>query len=76
VHGLVGGDVHPANTGVEGVQIAVDQADIEFQLEVARGAHRPVVGQADLAAHADVQLQGHDSVLLRDGKGAGRREIP
>ena len=49
VDGLVGGDVDAADPGVEGVQVALEQAGVELQLEVARGAHRAVVRQADLA---------------------------
>ena len=39
VHGLVGGDVRVADPGVEGVEVPLQQAGVDLQLEVARGAH-------------------------------------
>ncbi len=66
VDGLVGGDVRTADPGVEAVQVALEQAGIDLQLEVARGADRAVIRLADLPRDPDIQLQGHDAVLLRE----------
>jgi hypothetical protein len=59
VDGLVGGDVGIADPGVEGVQVAIQQAGVDLELEVARGADGAVIGQPDLAADAHVESQGH-----------------
>jgi hypothetical protein len=64
VDGLVGGDVGVADPGVEGVQVPLQQAGVDLQLQVARGTDGAVVGQAHLSRDADIQSQGHDLVLL------------
>ena len=55
VHGLPRRDVGVAHAGVEPGEVVIEQALVELQLQVAGGPGGAVVGQADLAADADVQ---------------------
>jgi hypothetical protein len=59
VDGLVGGDIGLADPGVERVEILLEQAVFDLELQAATCSDSPVFGQADLARHADVELHGH-----------------
>jgi hypothetical protein len=56
---MVHGDVGVPDLGVEGLEVAVEQAVFDLELEVATCADGPVVGEPDLARNTDVQLHGH-----------------
>jgi hypothetical protein len=67
VDSLVGSDVGVADLGVELGEVVMQQGAVEFDLKVARRAHRSIVGKADLAGDADVEFQRHG---VTPGKGA------
>ena len=60
---LVCGNIRPANAGVEAVQVLLEQAGVQFHLEVAAGADGPIIRQADLARDTDVELHWHGSEI-------------
>jgi hypothetical protein len=59
---LVRRDVGPPDPGVKAPQVVVEQAVLKLDLHVAARADGPVGRHPDLAANADVELQGHGTV--------------